>query len=227
MGMVKHQNDTGDDSYSESDFSSDSDSSSTSSSDITSSSSASEPETTQNEPSIGTSSTSSNQGVLIFTNNNENALRLARLLALLQPSWESEIGSLTASSATSSSRRTLAAFRKRKLSILVASDRASRGLDIKDLAHVINYDLPTSLTSYVHRVGRTARAGKEGIATTFVSHREARWFWNEIARSKQIKRAPGKKMARMDVKLEAGDKERKGYEAALGQLGREAHGERT
>ena len=109
--------------------------------------------------------------------------------------------------------------------MLVASDRASRGLDIQNLAHVINYDLPVSLTSYVHRVGRTARAGKEGTATTFVAHREARWFWNEIARSEQVKRGPGKKVSRMKLNLEPGDKERKRYEEALRQLGREARGE--
>ena len=214
-----------DDFSSDEDTSSNSDSSSTSGSDSTSSSSASESEVAQIKSSPKPLSMSSIYGTLIFTNNNENALRLARLLVLIEPSWESRIGTLTGSSATSSGRRTLAAFRKRKLSIIVASDRASRGLDIQDLAHVINYDLPVSLTSYVHRVGRTARAGKHGTATTFVAHREARWFWNEIARSEQVKRGSGKKVLRMKSNLEAGDEERKRYEEALRNLGRESRGE--
>ncbi|KAA6412138.1 MAG: hypothetical protein FRX48_04288 [Lasallia pustulata] len=205
--------------------SSDDDGSSTSSSDPTSSSSTPESDVARIKSTPTISPMPSTYGTLVFTNNNENALRLARLLVLLEPLWESRIGTLTSSSATSSGRRTLAAFRKRKLSILVASDRASRGLDIQDLAHVINYDLPASLTSYVHRVGRTARAGKEGTATTFVAHREARWFWNEIARSEQVKRGRGKKVLRMKLNLEAGDKERKRYDEALRQLGREAGGE--
>ena len=205
--------------------SSDDHGSSTSSNDPTSSPSTSESDVARIKSSPPTSSMPSTYGTLVFTNNNENALRLARLLVLLDPLWESRIGTLTGSSATSSGRRTLTAFRKRKLSILVASDRASRGLDIQDLAHVINYDLPVSLTSYVHRVGRTARAGKEGTATTFVAHREARWFWNEIARSEHVKRGPGKKVLRMELYLEAGDKEKKRYEEALRQLGREARGE--
>lgn len=218
-----------DKSSSENDSSSDSDDSSTSSSDLTSSSATSEAEVAQTKSPSGTSSVSSTYGTLVFTNNNENALRLARLLILLEPSWGSQIGTLTGSSATSSGRKTLAAFRKRKLSVIVASDRASRGLDIKELAHVINYDIPISLTSYVHRVGRTARAGKEGTATTLVAHREARWFWNEIGRSKQLIRGPGKKVSRMELNLEAGEhnKERKRYEEALSQLGREARGEKA
>lgn len=219
--------DNTEDSSSEEDSLSDSDRSSTSSSDPTSSSSASGSEVAQTKSIFKTASVSSTYGTLIFTNNNENALRLARLLVLLDPSWESRIGTLTGSSATSSGRRTLAAFRKRKLSIIVASDRASRGLDIQDLAHVINYDLPISLTSYVHRVGRTARAGKEGTATTLVAHREARWFWNEIGRSEQVNRGPGKKVSRTEFNLTAGDGEKKRYEEALRQLGQEARGEAT
>ncbi|MCJ1289052.1 ATP-dependent RNA helicase dbp6 [Xylographa carneopallida] len=162
-------------------------------------------------------------GILIFTNNNENALRLARLLALLRPSLASKVGSLTKSTASSTGRKTLSAFRKRKLSILIASDRASRGLDIQDLAQVINYDMPSSVTSYVHRVGRTARAGKNGRATTLVAHHEARWFWNEIARSDNIHR--NGKIRRMEKGSETiGEQDRTAYEMALRTLGQEARG---
>ncbi|KAF9938032.1 hypothetical protein BGZ65_000532 [Modicella reniformis] len=61
----------------------------------------------------------------------------------------------------------LAAFKAGKSPILIATSVASRGLDIKDVMHVINYDLCNSIDEYVHRIGRTARAGNQGMATTF------------------------------------------------------------
>ncbi|MCJ1402133.1 ATP-dependent RNA helicase dbp6 [Xylographa trunciseda] len=191
-------------------------------SDITSS--ESEAELHSRKPNIVTNQDS--HGTLIFTNNNENALRLARLLALLRPSLAPNIGSLTKSTASSTGRKTLAAFRKRKLSILVASDRASRGLDIQDLAQVINYDMPSSVTSYVHRVGRTARAGRVGLAATIVAHHEARWFWNEIARSETIRRSG--KISRVEKGPESiSDADRTAYEVALETLGKEARGDKA
>lgn len=69
--------------------------------------------------------------------------------------------------------RTMQSFRDRKASILVCTDVASRGLDVKDVTHVINYSIPRELDSYVHRIGRTARSGKSGFAMSLVtqSHR--------------------------------------------------------
>ncbi len=65
-------------------------------------------------------------------------------------------------------------FKGGMLEILVATDVAARGLDIKDVTHVINYSIPQNPDSYVHRIGRTGRAGKSGIAITFVTPREYR-----------------------------------------------------
>jgi superfamily II DNA/RNA helicase len=65
-------------------------------------------------------------------------------------------------------QRALEAFRENEVRILLATDVASRGLDIEDVTHVINYDAPESYDDYVHRIGRTGRAGKKGIALTFV-----------------------------------------------------------
>ena len=169
--------------------------------------------------------TPSNHGTLIFTESNEQAVRLARLLTLLRPSWQ--LGTLTKSTAGASGRKTLSAFRKRKLSILIASDRASRGLDIPDLAHVINYDMPKSATSYVHRVGRTARAGKEGQATTLVLHNQGKWFWKDksgVAKSETLVRGTDKRVVRRILAIDVSEEERKKYEHALQTLGEEANG---
>jgi len=72
-------------------------------------------------------------------------------------------------------------FRDNKLKVLVATDVAARGLDIDDISHVVNYDLPQDPEIYVHRVGRTGRAGKTGIAITLLTPKE-RWGLQRIER---------------------------------------------
>ncbi len=67
-------------------------------------------------------------------------------------------------------------MKERRLSILIATDVAARGLDIQDLTHVINYSLPQDPEIYIHRVGRTGRAGKNGTAITFITPSEAKKF---------------------------------------------------
>ncbi len=70
--------------------------------------------------------------------------------------------------------RILSRFRKKQINMLVATDVAARGIDIESLTHVINYSLPQDPESYIHRIGRTGRAEKEGIAITFVTPSEYR-----------------------------------------------------
>ena len=70
--------------------------------------------------------------------------------------------------------RILNRFRKKQLNILVATDVAARGIDIEGLTHVINYSLPQNPESYIHRIGRTGRAKKEGVAITFITPSEYR-----------------------------------------------------
>lgn len=69
-------------------------------------------------------------------------------------------------------------FRDAKLQILVASDIAARGLDVEGVTHVINYDIPHDGDWYVHRIGRTGRAGNEGMAITFYTAEDTRWLNN-------------------------------------------------
>ncbi|MBP7652366.1 DEAD/DEAH box helicase [Candidatus Dependentiae bacterium] len=72
--------------------------------------------------------------------------------------------------------KVLNGFKTHRFNILVATDVAARGLDIYELSHVINYSLPQDPESYIHRIGRTGRAGKKGIAVTFVPPSEFRKF---------------------------------------------------
>jgi ATP-dependent RNA helicase RhlE len=69
-------------------------------------------------------------------------------------------------------RQALEGFRDGRYRCLVATDIAARGLDVEDVGHVINFDVPHAPEDYVHRIGRTARAGAEGRASTFVTSQD-------------------------------------------------------
>lgn len=77
-------------------------------------------------------------------------------------------GSIHGDKRQSQRQRTLQDFKMNKIKILLATDVASRGLDIKDVSHVINYELPETYDDYIHRIGRTGRANKKGTALTFI-----------------------------------------------------------
>jgi superfamily II DNA/RNA helicase len=76
----------------------------------------------------------------------------------------------------------LRAFRNGEIDVLVATDVAARGIDVDDVTHVVNYDCPQDEKAYVHRIGRTGRAGKTGVAVTFVE-------WEDLTRWKVINNA--------------------------------------
>jgi ATP-dependent RNA helicase DeaD len=81
--------------------------------------------------------------------------------------------------------RVMQLFRKEKADILVATDVAARGLDIDHISHVINYDVPNAPETYVHRIGRTGRIGREGVAITLADPRERRVLRNIEALTRQ------------------------------------------
>ncbi len=87
--------------------------------------------------------------------------------------------------------RTVSRFRAGQIKVLVATDVAARGLDIDDISHVFNYDMPDDVEIYVHRIGRTARAGKTGIAISLVPVFERRRI-NDIERFTRSKLVQGK-----------------------------------
>ena len=88
--------------------------------------------------------------------------------------------------------RTIQNLKNKKLDIIVATDVAARGLDVPRISHVVNYDVPHDTESYVHRIGRTGRAGREGDAILFVAPREKRML-------NAIERMTNQKIERMEL----------------------------
>lgn len=123
--------------------------------------------------------------VMVFCNTRRNVDRLAKGL------HEQRIRARAIHGGLSQTRRssTLQAFHERETLILVCTDVAARGLDIKDVSHVYNFDIPSMDTDYIHRIGRTARAGKNGIAISFVSTGDHGEF-RQISRTMKIEKLP-------------------------------------
>ena len=106
--------------------------------------------------------------VMVFSNTRRNVDVLARNLKRYN------IDALAIHGGLSQNKRTsiIKLFHSQKALTLVCTDVAARGLDIKNVSHIYNYDIPKNSTEYIHRIGRTARAGKEGIAVSLVSQRD-------------------------------------------------------
>jgi ATP-dependent RNA helicase RhlE len=127
---------------------------------------------------------------IVFTRTKARAERVSAMLA------KHNVGSerIHGDRSQAQRRRALDAFKKGRYRVLVATDVAARGIDILDLGHVINYDVPAEPADYIHRIGRTARAQKTGDAITFVSHDETDLF-------AQIERSMGRRVVRVDHPL--------------------------
>lgn len=106
---------------------------------------------------------------IVFSATKHNADKLAKQLHSLGHAVDALHGDIK----QQKRNRILDQFRKGKINILIATDVAARGIDISDISHVINYDIPKTAEDYVHRIGRTGRAGKKGVAITFVLVKEA------------------------------------------------------
>jgi ATP-dependent RNA helicase RhlE len=115
--------------------------------------------------------------VLVFTRTKHGADKVVR--GLQKAGFAAE--AIHGNKSQSQRERVLAAFRDGKLRTLIATDIAARGIDVDGVSHVFNYDLPNIPESYVHRIGRTARAGADGIAISFCDHEE-RSFLRDIER---------------------------------------------
>lgn len=109
------------------------------------------------------------QRVMIFTETKKNADRIVEKLADV---WKEELSVLHSNKAQNSRLNALRAFKEGRSRIMVSSDVAARGIDVQDVSHVVNFDIPAIPEEYIHRIGRTARAGKEGTAISLVSEKE-------------------------------------------------------
>ncbi len=107
--------------------------------------------------------------VMVFTETKKNADRIVEKLADF---WKNELSVLHSNKAQNTRLNALKAFKEGRTRIMISSDVAARGIDVQDVSHVINFDIPSIPEEYVHRIGRTARAGKEGTAISFVSEKE-------------------------------------------------------
>jgi ATP-dependent RNA helicase RhlE len=113
--------------------------------------------------------------VLVFSRTKHGANRIAEHLEKAHIGAEAIHGNKS----QGARERALASFKAGKIRVLVATDIAARGIDIDDVTHVLNFDVPEVPETYVHRIGRTARAGAAGMAMTFVDAEE-RADWRNI-----------------------------------------------
>jgi ATP-dependent RNA helicase DeaD len=113
-------------------------------------------------------------GVIIFVRTKTATMELAEKLSARGYAVEPLNGDIP----QNSRERTVDRLKKGKIDILVATDVVARGLDVERVSHVINFDVPYDTESYVHRIGRTGRAGREGDAILFISHREKRMLFS-------------------------------------------------
>lgn len=112
------------------------------------------------------------KNAIIFCNRKRDIATLTRSMIR----HEYNTGALHGDMDQKSRMATLEAFKANKLKFLIASDVAARGLDIPDVSHVFNFDVPTHAEDYVHRIGRTGRAGREGVAVTLVANADQKYI---------------------------------------------------
>jgi ATP-dependent RNA helicase RhlE len=110
--------------------------------------------------------------VIVFCSTKENTKNLTKSLKKLKFS----VAEIHSDLDQKERGEVLNLFKAKKLSILVATDILSRGIDIEDIELIINYDVPNDVEDYIHRIGRTARAAAKGVAFTFINEKEQRQF---------------------------------------------------
>lgn len=139
---------------------------------------------------------------IVFTSSKKNAKELARTLRRRNM----QVGEMHSDLTQEQREQVMLDFKAGRVTVLVATDIVARGIDIDDITMVVNYDVPVDPEDYVHRIGRTARAGASGEAVTFVSPRDRRRFG-------EIERFLGKKINRLELPPQfAGDSDSRNSE---------------
>lgn len=129
------------------------------------------------------------ESILIFTRTKYTAKKVATKLEKAGYAATSLQGNLS----QSNRQKAMQGFRDGRLQILVATDIAARGIDVSSISHVINYDIPSTVEAYIHRIGRTGRAAKEGEAFTLITPQDQ-------AEVKAIEKVIGKKIKQIHLK---------------------------
>jgi superfamily II DNA/RNA helicase len=106
--------------------------------------------------------------MLIFTSRKSNVGEIVRALKKLH----FKVDGINSDRSQEEREHVLREFKSRNINVLVATDVLSRGIDIENISHIVNYDVPQDAEDYVHRVGRTARASSAGVAITFINEKE-------------------------------------------------------
>ena len=129
-----------------------------------------------------------NDQVLVFTCSLDSTMRLFNVLKLMNLPFKSKIYSSQLSQ--KERNQTLTQFREGKIKLLVCSDVMARGIDVLNVKVVINYEIPPFVKTYVHRVGRTARAGNKGVCYSLLTPEEDKTFVEEFNKKLERKEAP-------------------------------------
>lgn len=161
--------------------------------------------------------------VLCFTKSLENTHRLTLLLRRISGITSAEFSS---QSSPKDRERLLKKFSSGKVDVLVSSDLMARGLDVEDISYVVSYDCPSNHTSYIHRSGRTARAGKCGTTITFVAPNQYKEFKGIVKKAHGVK---GQSIESLIEKVDIPEGELQDlmpvYETALKDLGTDVKNE--
>ncbi|KAL7279029.1 hypothetical protein ACG7TL_006862 [Trametes sanguinea] len=158
---------------------------------------------------------------LVFTKSAESTTRLVRLFEFFEAAQHDAnkesnrvVARAYSSDLSPAERKSiLEQFKNQEINILVCSDLISRGIDISHVSHVVSYDVPVDFRKYVHRVGRTARAGRAGDAWTLVEEQEARYFKTMLKEADHLDKVKRLRVSDSDVAPL-----KPAYEAALARL---------
>ncbi|HYE52157.1 MAG TPA: DEAD/DEAH box helicase [Azospirillaceae bacterium] len=143
--------------------------------------------------------------IIVFTRTKHGANRVAQKLVAASV----EAAAIHGNKSQSARQAALEGFRAGKVRVLVATDIAARGIDVDGINHVVNFDLPNEPESYVHRIGRTARAGASGIAISLCADGDERTYLRDIEKLIRMKIAVAERPARSAVVVPAATPDRR------------------
>ncbi|KIK92071.1 hypothetical protein PAXRUDRAFT_148127 [Paxillus rubicundulus Ve08.2h10] len=158
------------------------------------------------------------RNALVFTKSSESTSRLVRLLEFFEELRMSDGGPIVIRAYSSDlpageRKNILEKFKAQEVHVLVCSDLISRGIDISHVCHVVSYDAPVDIRKYVHRVGRTARAGRDGDAWTLANFLQARYFKSMLKECDHLVRVKRLNVSQKETQPLTGN-----YQAALQML---------